>query len=211
MSGDDLVQAAWGISSATLHEAAGRTGNLPSSIKPLAPDQVVWGRAFPVRSPVGDNLFLHHAIYAARPGDVLVVDCGQGSDFGYWGEVMAVAALAVGLAGLVISGGVRDSQRMVELGFPVFSGDVSIRGTLKDPSRGGSIGAPIMMGEVTVRKGDLVVGDCDGVIVLPQECAAEAIALGRERDTKEQDIFRRLKAGERTIEIFGLPSVASQS
>ena len=70
------------LSAATLHEAAGRTGALPSAIKPVSPTFRVWGPAFPVRCPPGDNLWIHRAIYAAEPGDVLVVDVGGGHEFG---------------------------------------------------------------------------------------------------------------------------------
>lgn len=205
---EPVIQTAQGISTATAHEAAGRVGALPSRIKPVRPDMRLCGRAFPVRSPAGDNLFLHHAIYAAQSGDILIVDCGEGDQFGYWGEVMSVAAQAVGLGGLVISGGIRDAERLGELGFPVFSGWICIRGTGKDPHGEGSLGEAIQIEGIEIQRGDIVLGDRDGVMIIAQDRAEAVIARARARDAEEQSIFERLKAGETTMQIYGLPAIA---
>jgi 4-hydroxy-4-methyl-2-oxoglutarate aldolase len=201
---DTLIARAGASSSATLHEAGKRIGALPALIRPLAPHVRVCGRAFPVKSPPGDNLWLHHAIYAAAPGDVLVVDPASGVEFGYWGEVMAVAAQARGLAGLVINGGVRDGLRMLELGFAVFTAGPAIRGTVKDVDGEGTLGESVTLGDVTIHRGDLVFGDFDGVVVLPKALAADIVEAGERRDAEEQDIFRRLRAGETTMDIYHL-------
>jgi 4-hydroxy-4-methyl-2-oxoglutarate aldolase len=201
-----LIARARGRSSATLHEAAKKIGALPANIKPHAVDVRVCGTAFPVSSPSGDNLWLHHAIYAAGAGDVLVIDAGSDPEFGYWGEVMAVAAQARGIAGIVINGGARDVERMLAMRFPVFSRTPSIRGTVKNVDGDGSLGAPVKIGDVTISRGDLVLGDIDGVVVLPRAAAARIVADGERRDTQEEEIFRRLRAGETTMAIYGLPT-----
>jgi 4-hydroxy-4-methyl-2-oxoglutarate aldolase len=193
------------LSSATIHEAAGKVGALPSAIKPLAPEIEVSGLAFPVSSPPGDNLWLHRAIYAAQPGDVLVVDTGGGVEFGYWGEVMAVAAQQRGIAGLVITGGVRDSRKLIAMRFPVFCNAICIRGTAKDPRGQGQIGGEIVVGGTTIRRGDYIFGDADGVVSIPENFAARVIDSAEQRDAQEIDILARLRAGESTIEIYNLP------
>lgn len=205
MTPDPLIARAAALSAASLHEAAGKIGALPSSLRPIGGRARLCGRALPVSCPPGDNLFLHHAIYAAEPGDVLVVHTQGGREFGYWGEIMARAAQVRGLAGLVITGGVRDSQRMVEMGFPVFSDTLCIRGTGKDPMGPGLVGQSVTIGSVTVNRGDLVFGDADGLVVLPAEAAEAACALAEERDAAEADILRRLDAGETTLAIYDLP------
>jgi 4-hydroxy-4-methyl-2-oxoglutarate aldolase len=205
MTVDQIIQDISAISTATAHEAAGKIGALPSRIKPLSPAMRLSGRALPVFSTPGDNLFLHHAIYAAQPGDVLVVDCGEASEFGYWGEVMAVAAQVREIAGLVITGGIRDGLRMIEMGFPVFASTTCIRGTGKDPLGPGSIGKTIRIGDLDVRAGDVVLGDSDGVVILPAERATQIIAESRRRDAAEQEIFARLRRGETTLDIYKLP------
>lgn len=192
------------LSSATVHEAAGRIGALPSAIKPLSPDMHLQGPAFPVRVPPGDNLWLHRAVYAASPGEVLVVDTGGGFEYGYWGEVLAEAASARGLAGLVIHGGVRDSRRLVTMGWPVFAVRVCVRGTGKDPDGDGELGDPVVVGEVTVSLGDLVVGDADGLVCIPASRADDVRAASEERDAAEAAYIERLRAGETTLAVYGL-------
>lgn len=200
-----ILARAQALSSATMHEAAGRIGALPSSLKPLAVTQKVCGPALPVKSPGGDNLWLHRAVYEAEPGEVLVIDVSGGVEFGYWGEVLAIASQVRGIAGLVITGGVRDSQRMVEIGFPVFSAAVCIQGTGKDPNGAGSVGAPVTIGSVTINRGDLILGDADGLVVIPADKAAWAVEQSEGRDADEVDYFARLRAGETTLAIYNLP------
>jgi 4-hydroxy-4-methyl-2-oxoglutarate aldolase len=192
------------LSSATVHEAAGRVGALPSAIKPLSPVMHLEAPAFPVRLPPGDNLWLHRAVYAAKPGEVLVVDAGSGFEYGYWGEVLTEAAMARGLAGLVIHGGVRDSQRLVEMGWPVFAERVCIRGTGKDPHGDGDLGEPVLLGDVTVRLGDLVVADADGVVCIPASEAEDVRRRSGERDDAEVGYIERLRAGDTTTAIYRL-------
>jgi 4-hydroxy-4-methyl-2-oxoglutarate aldolase len=205
---DALIEQAGKLSTASLHEAGGRIGALPSVLKPLAPHQRLCGRAQPIACPSGDNLFLHHAIYTARPGDVLVTDTAGGKEFGYWGEIMAEAAQVRRLAGLVITGGVRDSARMIEMGFPVFCERVCIRGTRKNPGARGAIGQPVKIGDVLVEPGDLVCGDADGLVVLPQAKAAEIVRAAEKRDRDEVTILERLRAGETSVAIYNLPALA---
>lgn len=191
------------LSSASLHEAAGRIGALPSAIGPVFPGARVAGPAFPVACPPGDNLWIHRAVYAAEPGDVLVVDVGGGTEFGYWGEILCTAALARDLAGLVINGGVRDRDALADLGLPVFSAGLCIRGTGKDVDGTGSLGAAVRIGEVFVGRGDLVVGDADGVVVIPQADTEAVLKAAVERDAKEAELMRRIRAGERTLDLYG--------
>jgi 4-hydroxy-4-methyl-2-oxoglutarate aldolase len=197
-----VVAAAAALGAATLHEAGGRIGVMPSAIKPASPGFRICGPAVTVHSPGGDNLWLHRAIYVARPGDVLVVHVGGEHDFGYWGEIMSCAAAARGLAGLVIDGCVRDGALLAELGFPVFARGLCIRGTGKDFGARGWINHPTLFGDLCVDAGDLVVGDTDGVVVIPRERAAQVVDAARERESKEAAILQRLRAGERTLELY---------
>ena len=193
-------------STATLHEAAGRRGAIPSAIGPLTASHRVCGPAFTVRCPPGNNLWLHRSLYEATAGDVLVVDTGGGYEFGYWGEILAAAALKQGIAGLVIDGCVRDSARLIELGLPVFSRGLCIQGTVKDEAGDGATGQPIMIGPVRVEAGDLVVGDADGVVIIDAQSARQVVESGHKRDAVEAEILRKLSQGETTIGLLGLQS-----
>lgn len=199
---DVLIKRAKALSSATMHEAAGRTGALPAGIRALDRTMHCAGRALPVRCPRGDNLWIHYALEAAEPDDVLVIDAGNSGEYGYWGEIMATMAIARKLAGIVISGGVRDSLRLIELGLPTFSGSVSILGTGKDQSLDGALGEPVRVGETVVRRGDLVIGDADGVAVFPASAAASLIDASEERDAKEVAIIEQLQRGASTLEVY---------
>lgn len=190
--------------SASLHEAAGRIGALPSRIKPVADDMALYGPALPVRCPPGDNLWIHRALAEAKAGDVLVVDCGPGDEFGYWGEIMATAAIARGVAGLVITGGVRDKRALVALGLPTFSGTVCIQGTGKNAALDGAVGEPVRIGSVTIRRGDVVVGDADGVMVLTPAQASVAVPASFDRDRKEESILEQVRAGALTLDVYNL-------
>ena len=197
-----IVEVAGKLSSATLHEAGGRIGVMPAAIKPLAPSFRVCGPAVTVHSPGGDNLWLHLAIYVARPGDVLVVHVGGAYDFGYWGEIMSCAAKTRGLAGLVIDGCVRDGAILADFGLPVFARGLCIRGTGKDSAARGWINFPTLFGDLVVNAGDLIVGDADGVVAIPSTRAADVVAAAQQREAKEAETLKRIRAGERTLEVY---------
>jgi 4-hydroxy-4-methyl-2-oxoglutarate aldolase len=161
--------------------------------------------AFPVKAPPGDNLWLHRAVYAASAGEVLIVDTGGGLEFGYWGEILAEAAISQRLAGLVIHGGVRDLTRLIELGWPVFAARVCIRGTGKDPRGAGSLGQPITIGDQTVFRGDLIVADADGVVCIPEVDTDSVRLRSAARDRAEAEYITRIRSGESTLDIYDLP------
>ena len=197
------LDKARGFSAATLHEAGGKIGALPESIKPTAPAFRLCGPAVTVQSPPGDNLWLHRALYQAQPGDVLVVTVAGQHDHGYWGEVMSTAAKARNLGGLVLDACVRDGGLLEQIGFPVFARGLCIRGTGKDFAAPGWINYPILLGSVVVNAGDLMVADGDGVVAIPSARIEALLAAAAQRDLEEAAILKRLAAGERTLDIYG--------
>lgn len=201
-SADQLGQAKR-LGAATLHEAAGRIGALPSAIKPVSPDMRIAGPAFTVHIPPGDNLWIHHALYAAAPGDVLVVSTSGGIEWGYWGDILNSAAIAQGLGGLIIDGGVRDSAALAEMPLPVFSRGICIRGTIKGYEARSGLRRPIQIGDVVIAHGDLVVGDRDGVVAIPADMVSDTLAAGNARETDETAKIAKIQAGERTIDLYG--------
>ncbi len=196
-----------GQSSATLHEVAGRTGALSSRVKSIALGLKVAGVAFPMQLKPGDNLALHQAIYQAPANSVLMIDAFDSIEFGPFGEIMAVAAHARGLRGLVTTGAVRDRDAIAAMGFAVFSKGICIRGTEKYVP--GQFGQAIVMDGVVVHPGDFVLGDSDGVVVIPHARAAELTHAAVEREAKEQQIMQRLREGARTLDIYGFAKTAS--
>jgi 4-hydroxy-4-methyl-2-oxoglutarate aldolase len=199
----EQLAAAKQLGAATLHEAAGRIGALPSAIKPVSPDMRIAGPAFTVHIPPGDNLWIHHALYAAAPGDVLVVSTSGGVEWGYWGDILNSAAIARGLGGLIIDGGVRDSAALVDMPFPVFSNGICIRGTIKGYEARSWLRRPIQIGDVVIAQGDLVVGDRDGVVAIPADMVADTLLAGNARETDETAKIAKIQAGERTVDLYG--------
>ena len=202
---EDLCRRALAASTPTLFEAVGRVGALPSVIRPLSAQIRVCGPALPVRCTAGQNLWLHHAIAAAAPGEVLVVQVEGVAECAYFGDLMTIAAQRRGIAGLVVQGAVRDIQRIQDLGFPVFCTGTCMRGPLRDVAADGSLGTPVRLGDVVVSRGDLVVGDADGVLVLPADRAAQVVAEAEQREEREKVIVGRLRSGETTVDVFALP------
>ncbi len=142
---DRYVERLREMDAATVHEAAGRTGHLAPSVRPVQEGVVIAGRAVTAECHPGDNLAIHRAILEAEPGDVLVA-AARGHVAGYWGEIMAVAAQARGILGLVIDGGCRDVAALRGRDFPVWSTGISVHGCVKLTA--GRIQVPVVVAGV---------------------------------------------------------------
>jgi regulator of RNase E activity RraA len=142
-----LIERARSLSAATLHEAAGQTGALPSAIGPVSQGMQVCGPA-------------------------------------------------------VTDGCVRDGPMLAEVGVPVFARGFCIRGTSKDPDRGG-INGRLVIGRVEIRPQDLVVGDADGVVVIPAQAVRDVVDHAEARVEKEDQIVKKVQGGQRTLDIYG--------
>ena len=158
--------------------------------------------AYPVQCTPGDNLAVHVGVTQAPSGSVLVVDVGDERELGYWGEVLTTAAETRGLAGLVIDGCVRDTAALAAHAFPVFSTGVALPGATKNHA--GAVGASTVVGGVEVSVGDWIVGDSDGVTVVPGDTLDAVLAAGRARAEKETRFFAELRGGKTTVELLGL-------
>ncbi|HEY1444780.1 MAG TPA: hypothetical protein VGF51_07765 [Acidimicrobiales bacterium] len=197
---EDVAAALAGLGSATLGESGGQAAH--RRLRPVWPGASIAAPAYPVGCTPGDNLGVHVAVTKAPRGSVLVVDVGQVTDRGYWGEVLTTAAEAAGLAGLVIDGCVRDVGALEAHGFPVFSAGIALTGATKD--KPGTVGRPVRVGGIVVSPGDWVVGDVDGVTFVPAEAVAEVLVAGRGREVKEAGFFEALREGRTTVELLGL-------
>jgi 4-hydroxy-4-methyl-2-oxoglutarate aldolase len=196
-----LVQAIGKIQTTTLHESMDKRGALPHYIRPLWHESKFCGVALTVKSRPGDNLMLHKAIALAQPGDVLVVDNDGFLEAGLWGEILTVAAMQKGIVGLVTNGAVRDTLQIRNLGFPVFCAGISIKGTTKAVP--GKINNPITFEGVIVNPGDIVVGDNDGLVVIPPGEADQILAAARAKEKSEAEVIAKIKAGGSTMDLLG--------
>lgn len=191
--------------SATVHEAMGRTGAMNRGIKPLARGMKVCGPAFTVRVQAGDNVMILKAIHDAQPGDVIVVDCGRCPESGPFGELTATECMTKGLGGFVTTGSVRDSAEIIAMGFPVFSSGISIVGTVKESL--GLINHPISAGDVIVEPGDLILGDDDGIVVVPKAQLKEVLEKSDARVAKEAHTLEAIRNGGSIFDLYGYSAV----
>jgi 4-hydroxy-4-methyl-2-oxoglutarate aldolase len=187
---------------ATLYEAAGQQGMVDPGIRPAWPGATLCGPALTVQCPPGDNLMLHQAVATASPGNVIVADAGGYLRAGAWGEILTTAALARGLAGLVIDGAVRDIGAVAALGFPIFSRGLAIGGCTKKLR--GALNHDLCVGGVMVRPRDIVVGGAEGVLVIAAERAEAVYRAALERHQREQALMQELRAGKTTMDLLGL-------
>ena len=179
-----------------------------SSIKPIDPASHVLGRAVTARCYPGDNLALHQAIYTAHEGDVLVLDVHGYTEAGHFGDIMALACQVRGIAGVILDGSCRDSQDIKAMGFPMFVKAFNPSGTVKKSL--GEVNVPVLCGGVLVNPGDIVAGDCDGVVVVPREDEDEVFAHALAKFEKESHIVEQLKAGMTTLDIYGFTELISR-
>jgi len=188
------------VSSANLSDALHRAGVL-AGLRPLFPGIRLVGRALTVRTYPGDWAKPVEAIDLAQPGDVLVIDAG-GVGPAIWGELATHSALQKGLAGVVIDGAIRDSGDIIKLQFPAFTR--LVLPNAGEPRGFGEIGVPIRIGHTRVEAGDWLLGDDDGVTVLPQRLAVEYANRAMDVLEKENRIREEIKEGRTLAQVTDL-------
>jgi len=179
---------------------------LPAGIRPMLPEMRVAGRAMPVlvadvfgpqSKPFG---LLTEALDSLRPGEVYI-GRGATAQAAMWGEILTATAQARGAVGAVVEGYHRDSVKVLGQRFPVFSAgsyaqDSSPRTIVRD------FGVPIEVGGVRIRPGDIVVGDIDGVLVIPAEVEEEVVARAIEKASAESLVRIAIEGGMSATEAF---------
>ncbi|MER6007060.1 RraA family protein [Nonomuraea sp. NPDC051941] len=175
-SQDALARLA-ALPTANIGDAMDRLGVLDSRIRPIWPGARVAGRAFTIWTRSGDNALIHQALDVVEPGDVIVVNGGGDESRALIGELIGQRAKNKGVAGFVIDGAVRDADGLGEMGMPVFARAVTPAGPYKNGP--GHLGRTVAVGGVAVAPGDLILGDADGVVVVPL-AEAERVAQAAE-------------------------------
>jgi regulator of RNase E activity RraA len=168
--GQDVIDRLAKLPAANIGDAMDRLGVADSAIQAIWPGARLAGPAFTVWTRPGDNQGIHRALELARPGDVIVV-CGGGDESrALLGELIGERAINLGIAGFALDGAARDAEALGEIGMPVFARAITPAGPYKNgPSR---LGTPISFGGVPVLPGDIIIGDSDGIVVIPREQAA---------------------------------------
>ncbi|MFN2646178.1 MAG: RraA family protein [Burkholderiales bacterium] len=162
-------------------------------LRPMHRGGKLAGPAFTVKTTPGDNLLVHKALDTAQKGDVIVVDAGGVCENAIIGELMMSRARQRGVAGIVIWGAIRDSAEIAAGTYPVYAAGVTHRGPYKNGP--GEINVPINMGGMAVNPGDIIVGDADGLVAIPQEQAERVLKSAQGILAKETAAMKEIEAG----------------
>ena len=190
----EIVRKASAFAASILADVAGRRGTLDGRIMPLSRSTRVAGPAFTIEVRAGDNLMIHAALAMAKPGDVLVVDGKADRTCALMGSIMLNACKKIGIAGVILDGAHRDTEEILELGFPLYSVGSNPNGPTKFVP--GRINWPISCGGVAVNPGDLIVGDSDGVVIVERERADSLLDLAAKKVTDERARIADIVAGK---------------
>lgn len=194
-----------GAISDVLREFALLDQALPGHLKPLRPERTVAGLAFTVKSApnvkiTGEMTFRTQMLTELKGDSMVVWDTSNDEKATLWGGVMTATAVGLGVKGAIIDGGIRDTHQILEKDFPVF---------YKHRIPNGSLGRclithyqiPIKIGDVVICPGDVVMGDIDGVVVVPRDIAFDVLVRAEEIKANEKKIFSWVAEGQTLHEI----------
>ena len=189
----EIIQGFAGIMTGVVSDALDRGGAMDYGIKPVGPGMMVLGPAITLKSRPTDSLARDAAMRMAEPGDVLVIATGDYTVTGTWGDHASYNAKGLGLAGMVTDGLCRDIVGIREAGLPVFARGFAPNAPIQ--SRDSQINVPVSVGGQIVYPGDIILGDENGVVVIPQRYAEQVLAASREILKKEDAAMADVAAG----------------
>jgi len=189
------------VSTPNISDAMHRKGAM-RNIHSICPGTKIVGRAITVQTFPGDWAKTVEAIDVAKPGDVIVIYNGS-PHVAPWGELATLSSINKGVEGVVIDGGVRDVEDIRRLNFPIFA--TSIVPNAGEPKGFGEINAEINCGGQNVKPGDFIVGDDNGVVVIPKERGYEIARRAVEVEKNERRIRDEIKRGKTLSEVLYLP------
>jgi regulator of RNase E activity RraA len=194
---NDIAKQFAGIPTTSISDAMQGLGNMHSSIKPLKEEYAFAGRALTVTTPAGDNSAVLRALGIAQPGDVLVVDAKGDEARASAGDFVIGMSQTLGIAAWVVDGAIRDVVAVKKLNLPVFCRHTVIAASGKYGT--GEVNVPISCGGVAVHPGDIIVGDADGVVVVPQHMAEEVLAKAKKKIAQDEEREAKISGNREAI------------
>lgn len=199
----DVIDAWRDIPPAIVSDVMNRTQVMGGRISPAWQGMKLCGQARTVTCMSGDNAGPHTLIGMCQPGEVMVIDGRSVENVAVWGGIMTEAAIYRKIAGIVVDGAIRDVAEIRELGFPAYSSAVVPAGPHK--GFGGVIDGTIACGDCPVSPGDIIVGDDDGVAVVPLTQHERLLKASLEKIAQEEETIAGIRNGDNTVDRLGLP------
>jgi regulator of RNase E activity RraA len=175
---------------ALIGDAQGRTGIMHSAIRSVTPGLKLAGTVLPINTREGDNLAIHRAMDDAREGDVLVINANSDTNRACFGDILGEICISRGIAGVVIDGATRDVDELLALGLPVFARGISPAGPFKYGP--GTVGTPVACGNVVCNPGDAIIGDNDGIVIVPRHLITATLDKTRAQAATEENLRAKI-------------------
>ena len=191
---DHFIQAFRGLPVANVSDCMARMTAAGPRLRPMHKKGYLIGSALTVKCRPGDNLMIHKALTMAQKGDVIVVDAGGDLTNALFGEIMTATAVAIGVAGIVLNGAVRDAEEIGQGEFPLYAAGVTHRGPYKDGP--GEINVPIAIDGMVIQPGDLMLGDADGLLCVPYDSLQSVLEATLQKMEAEKKMLADIAAGK---------------
>jgi RraA family protein len=191
---DHFIQAFRGLPVANVSDCMARMTAAGPRLRPMHKKGYLIGSALTVKCRPGDNLMIHKALTMAQKGDVIVVDAGGDLTNALFGEIMTATAVAIGVAGIVLNGAVRDAEEIGQGEFPLYAAGVTHRGPYKDGP--GEINVPIAIDGMVIQPGDLMLGDADGLLCVPYDSLQSVLEATLQKMDAEKKMLADIAAGK---------------
>lgn len=191
---DTYLQAFRGMPVANVSDCMARMTAAGPRLRPMHKHGYLIGSALTVKCRPGDNLMIHKALTMAQKGDVIVVDAGGDLTNALFGEIMTATAVAIGVAGIVLNGAVRDAEEIGQGEFPLYAAGVTHRGPYKDGP--GEINVPIAIDGMVIQPGDLMLGDADGLLCVPYDSLQSVLEATLQKMDAEKKMLADIAAGK---------------
>jgi RraA family protein len=191
---DHFIQAFRGLPVANVSDCMARMTAAGPRLRPMHKKGYLIGSALTVKCRPGDNLMIHKALTMAQKGDVIVVDAGGDLTNALFGEIMTATAVAIGVAGIVLNGAVRDAEEIGQGEFPLYAAGVTHRGPYKDGP--GEINVPIAIDGMVIEPGDLMLGDADGLLCVPYDSLQSVLEATLQKMEAEKKMLADIAAGK---------------
>jgi len=205
---NELIREFKKIPTTIASDCMNRMNCMHAEVKPLIDKIKIVGPAITVQCISGSNIMSHKAIYLSRPGDVIVIDARGDKNTAVWGFVQTLACIQRKVAAVIIDGSIRDVAEVRKHRFPIFCTGISPAG----PHKGwpDNINVPIACAGATVHPGDIIIGDDDGVVVVPWGRAEKILREAKSRLKMEKEWLKKIKQGKSSLEAIGLDKMIAK-